>query len=67
MYWGFGIATWATGGPMSGVYAAITLVFLGLIKQVPWAVKNPPTKFMKSGFIASDSDPVTTPQSHQVN
>ncbi len=67
MYWGFGVATWATGGPMAAVYTATTLVFLGFVKQVPWAVKNPPAKFMKSGFIASDSDPVTSVESHQAN
>lgn len=61
-YWGFGVSVWATGAPMAGVYTALTLIILGLIKQIPWAVKNPPSKFMRSGFIASDSDPVASVQ-----
>ncbi|MCK5743799.1 MAG: glycerol-3-phosphate acyltransferase [Caldisericia bacterium] len=66
-YWAFGVVTWATGAPMAGVYVSLTLVFLGLIKQIPWVVRNPPSKFMKSGFIASDSDPVTSVESYRVD
>lgn len=59
-FWGYGVAVWATGGPMPAVYATIGLVTLGLIKQIPWMSKYPIGKFMNQNFVAPSTETVTT-------
>ena len=58
--WGYGVTTWVTGSPLASVYSVISLILLGLTKQTPWIMKNPPTQFIQPSFVVPHSDPVST-------
>ncbi|NLI40468.1 MAG: glycerol-3-phosphate acyltransferase [Caldisericales bacterium] len=58
--WGYGVTAWVTGSPLAAVYSVVSLISLGLTKQTPWMMKNPPTHFMQPNFVVPHSDPVST-------